>query len=130
MRKKILVIDDELAILELMQIIFEDAGYTVEITDTTDSVTLLLEGELPHVILLDLLLSGKDSSDLVRKLKGQERTRHIPLLVFSAAPCAEQEALEAGADAFLAKPFELEELLAKVASYLSVFSPERLSERR
>ncbi len=117
MRKKILVIDDTPDFLELMQLILESAGYIVEITDTTDDVAHILEDDFPHIIILDLLLSGHDSLALVRQLKSQERTRQIPLLLLSAYPIAEQAALAAGADAFIAKPFEIEELLAKVASY-------------
>lgn len=118
MLKKILVIDDDPAILELMQLIFEDAGYCVETADAASGVISLLEDNLPHIIVLDLRLSGRNGSDMVRQIKEQERTRHIPLLVCSASPAAKQQALAAGADDFLAKPFEIEELLAKVDRYM------------
>ena len=118
MIKKILVIDDDPAILELMQLIFEDAGYCVETTDAASGVISCVENDLPHIIVLDLRLSGRNGSDMVRQIKEQERTRHIPLLVCSASPTAKQLALAAGADDFLAKPFEIEELLAKVGRYM------------
>ncbi len=118
MQKKILVIDDDPAILELMQLILEDAGYRVETTDATNGVIPFLEGDLPHIIVLDLRLSGRDGSDMVRQLKGQEHTRHIPLLVCSASSAARQRALAVGADDFLAKPFDIEELLVKVACHV------------
>lgn len=118
MQKKILVIDDDPAILELMQLILEDAGYSVVTTDTAGDVFPFLENNLPHIIVLDLRLSGRDGSYFVRQLKGQERTRDIPLIVCSASPAARQHVLAAGADDFLAKPFEIEELLTKVAHYV------------
>jgi DNA-binding response OmpR family regulator len=61
--------------LELMRAIFESARYAVETTDTADEVAQLADGELPHVIILDLLLAGKDDRDTIRQLKSQERTR-------------------------------------------------------
>jgi DNA-binding response OmpR family regulator len=128
MTTKILVIDDEPAILELMRAIFESAGYAVETTDTADAVAQLTDGELPHVIILDLLLAGKDGRDTIRQLKSQERTRQIPVLMLSAHHGAESEALATGADDFLAKPFEIEELLAKVTSYGSAFGLSRSFE--
>jgi DNA-binding response OmpR family regulator len=67
---------------------------------------------------VDVLLSGKDGREIVRYLKSQEETKHIPIIMFSAHPSSEETAREAGANDFLAKPFEIDELLAKVANYL------------
>jgi two-component system alkaline phosphatase synthesis response regulator PhoP len=65
-----------------------------------------------------MLLSGQDGRQIARRLKGQKATRHIPILMLSAQPNAEREALEAGADGFLAKPFDIDVLLATIATYL------------
>jgi DNA-binding response OmpR family regulator len=67
---------------------------------------------------VDVLLSGKDGREIVKHLKSQEETKHILVIMSSAHPSAEQTAREAGAEDFLAKPFEIDELLAKVAKYL------------
>ena len=116
--KRILVVDDDLAILLFLQAMLEYAGYTVVTTDKGEDVERLHDDSLPDLIILDMLLSGKDGREITKYVKCQAETKHIPVLMISAHPRAEQEARAAGADDFLAKPFDMEELLAKVAKYL------------
>src|SRR5579872_5967224 len=104
MLKKILVVDDEPDILEFLEAILEDEGYAVATTDKGEYVEELHNGGLPQLILLDMLLSGKDGRSIVKQLKSQEETKHIPVIMFSAHPSAEAAALAAGADDFLPKP--------------------------
>jgi|SRR5579859_2223535 len=117
-QKKILVIDDELDILEFLQELLEQEDYTVVTIDKAEYLEKLHDEGLPDLILLDVLLSGKDGREIVKHLKSQQETRHIPVIMFSAHPSAEGTARAAGADDFVAKPFELDELLEKVAHYL------------
>ncbi len=117
-RKKILVVDDEPDILEFLQVILEEEGYAVITTDKGEYVEALNNGGLPDLILLDMLLSGKDGREIVKQLKSQEKTKHIPVIMFSAHPSAEETARKAGADDFLAKPFEMDQLLEKITYYL------------
>ncbi len=70
------------------------------------------------MILLDVLLSGKDGREIVKYLKSQDETRYIPVIMFSAHPSAEETARKAGADDFIAKPFDIDELLVKIAHYI------------
>lgn len=112
--KKILVIDDEPDILEFLKELLEEENYTVATIDKAEYEEKLYAGGLPNLILLDVLLSGKDGRTIVKQLKSQEDTKHIPVIMFSAHPDAEKTARAAGADDFLAKPFELDELLEKV----------------
>jgi CheY-like chemotaxis protein len=116
--KKILVVDDEPDILESIEVILQDEGYHVETTDRGDYVEKLQHGSLPDLILLDILLSGKDGRELTKRLKSQQLTQHIPIIIFSAHPSGEQTAREAGANDFIAKPFEIDDLLGKIAHYL------------
>ncbi|MFL5663740.1 MAG: PleD family two-component system response regulator [Ktedonobacteraceae bacterium] len=117
-QKKILVVDDEIDILAFLQELLEQEGYIVATTDKAEYVERLHNGGLPDLILLDVLLSGKDGREIVKRLKSQEETRHIPVIMFSAHPNAEKTSQVAGADDFMTKPFEMDELLAKVAHYL------------
>ena len=117
-QKKILVVDDEPDILEFLQIIFDEAGFLVVTTEKGDYLEKLNTGALPDLILLDMLLSGKDGREIVRHLKSQERTRHIPVIMFSAHPSAEKTALAAGADDFVEKPFDIDVLMQKIERYL------------
>ena len=120
-KKKILIIDDEPDILAFLSAMFEDANYTVVATDRGDYIEQLITdtaGNLPNVILLDMLLSGSDGREIARQLKSQEETRHIPIIMTSAHPYARQESRVCGADDFLAKPFEMDELLDIVKKYV------------
>ncbi len=117
-KKKILVVDDEPDILEFVQAMLEDAGYEVVTTDKGDYLEKLHNGGLPHLILLDVLLSGKDGREIVKYLKNREETKRIPVVMLSAHPSAESTSRVAGADEFLPKPFEMDDLLALIQKYL------------
>src|SRR5437660_11794246 len=113
-RKKLLVVDDERDILEFLQVILEEEGYAVITSDKGEYLEQLHNGGLPNLILVDVLLSGKDGREIVKYLKSQEETKHIPIIMFSAHPGAEETARQAGAEDFLAKPFEIDTLLTKI----------------
>ena len=116
--KRILIVDDEPDILEFVQVILEEEGYAVVTSDKGEYLELLHNGGLPHLILVDVLLSGKDGREIVKYLKSQQETKSIPIIMFSAHPSAEETARGAGAEDFLAKPFDIDVLLAKLARFL------------
>lgn len=109
--QKILVVDDEPDILLFLREILEDEGYNVATSDDGAAIEQLQMHDLPDLILLDMLLSGKDGRELVKYLKAHEETRDIPVIMISAHPTARESALAAGANFFLAKPFDLANLL-------------------
>jgi DNA-binding response OmpR family regulator len=115
--KKILVVDDDPDILDALQFMLEDAGYEVTTTEKGEYAENLHDtnGGLPDVIILDVLLSGKDGRLICQKLKSQAETRHIPIIMMSAHNNAGQSIAIIGADDFVAKPFDMDELLAKIA---------------
>jgi DNA-binding response OmpR family regulator len=117
--KKILVMDDDPDIALALLAMLEDAGYDVRTLDRREELEQALSSNQPDLILLDMLLSGLDGREIVRQLKRQETTSHIPIMMISAHPDAEEEARGAGADDFLPKPFDLDELLEKVAICLN-----------
>lgn len=120
MPQEILVLDDEPDLLELLSTLLSVAGYHVQAVQTAGEMQHYLgEGGLPSLFVLDLLLAGSHGGELVRHLKDDERTRDIPILMVSAHPGAEMEARACGADAFLAKPFDIDELQALAASLVA-----------
>jgi DNA-binding response OmpR family regulator len=116
-RKKIVLVDDDLDILEAIQAMLEDEGYIVITTDRGEDVEKISHQEHPDLIVLDMLLSGRDGREIAKQLKSQESTRDIPILMLSAHPKAAKESQAFEVNDFLAKPFEMDELLAKVAHY-------------
>jgi DNA-binding response OmpR family regulator len=117
MSKKILVADDDPGILEAIQLVLEDEGY--EVVTTVDGETIYqMEKEYPDLLLLDIWMSGQDGSDICKFLKSRETTKDIPIIMISANKDTEEIAKKAGADDFITKPFEIEELINKVAKYI------------
>ena len=117
--KKILIIDDDEGILAAFEAMFEDKVYDVQTSLTVEPLQTLQKKDIPDLILLDVLLSGADGRDICRQLKTQADTKHIPIIMISAHPSAHKSVQKAGADDYLSKPFEMDELLKKVQKYLS-----------
>ena len=118
---RVLVVDDDPDILEATRLMLEDEGYAVTTTEKGEYVENLHDGngDLPDLIILDVLLSGKDGRTICRHLKSRPDTQRIPIIMISAHPGAEESVKAVGADAFLAKPWDIDALLALVAAHLS-----------
>lgn len=112
-KKKILIADDDAAILDVLTLFLEDVGYEVECTIDAATVSKFASG-YPDMLILDIWMSGYNGRDICIALKNQEATSHLPIILFSAKQEAENIAREAGADDFLAKPFDLDILLEKI----------------
>ena len=109
MKKRILVVDDSPAILDVMVVTLEAEGYEVS-TSLTGACLRQMGLNPPDLILLDVLLSGEDGGEICQGLKRDEHTRHIPVILISAHNGLRVTAEECSADGFLVKPFHLSEL--------------------
>ena len=116
MDKTIYIIDDEESILEALKFMLEYDGYLVK-TSTTGKVLFELTDQLPDLILIDFLLTNEDGREIARKLKLNEKTKHIPIILISAHPESLKNLKEYGIDDFMAKPFEIDEMLNKIDKY-------------
>jgi DNA-binding response OmpR family regulator len=117
---KILVIDDDKDLLEITQTLLAKQGFEVEINVSWDDALRQIEIFKPQLILLDVFLNGVDGLDICKQLKTMQHTKDIPVLIFSAYPrVAESVIYEYGADDFIAKPFEINDLIVKMHSVLS-----------
>ena len=114
--KNIMVADDDMGILDVVGSMLEFAGYQVTHSHTADLV--LSTPRLPDLFLLDIWINGTDGREVCRQLKQNAATRDIPVMLFSASRGIERSAREAGADAFLAKPFRMTDLLQKIEDLL------------
>lgn len=116
-KHKILVVDDDVAILEATQLLLEDAGYYVK--TNTGNIRIATWKIFPDLILLDLWMSGIDGKNLCEQLKRQQKTKHIPVILISANNNVATVASTVGADDFIFKPFAKEELLGKVSKLVT-----------
>ncbi len=109
MKKSILVVDDSQAILNVIALALEAEGYEVS-TSLTGACLRQMGRNPPDLILLDVLLSGEDGGEICQRLKSDEQTRHIPVILISAHTGLRETAEGCGADGFLVKPFHLTDL--------------------
>lgn len=116
--KTIMIADDDRAILDAVCIMLEFEGYNVSCTPNGADV-LKLRSDLPDLLLLDIWMSGMDGRDICRQLKQNAATQHLPVVLILASRDIEMSALAAGADDFLAKPFEIDDLLEKIERNLA-----------
>jgi two-component system, OmpR family, response regulator RpaA len=120
MMPRILVIDDDPAISELVTFNLEQAGYEVQqAQDGTKGQALALQVQ-PDLIMLDLMLPKVDGFTVCQRLRRDDRTADIPVLMLTALGQTKDkvEGFNAGADDYLTKPFEVEEMLARVRALL------------
>jgi two-component system, OmpR family, phosphate regulon response regulator PhoB len=126
MSSTILVIEDEPAIQELIAVNLSFAGHKVLRAFDSEQAQTLIDAELPDLILLDWMLPGQSGLALSRKLRAQERTRQVPIIMLTAKG-AEQDkidGLEAGADDYITKPFSPKELMARIKAVLRRRAPQ------
>ncbi|RYF26004.1 MAG: response regulator [Flavobacteriales bacterium] len=117
-KKKILICDDDPGIMDLMEVILVDSGYEVFAASNSLLVKALIEKETPDLVILDLwmpVLSGDLVLQLIRQMP--ERSE-LPVVAISAGRDAKRIATEAGANAFVAKPFDIDHFLAIVSQSL------------
>ena len=112
--KKILVLDDDLDILVVVQLLFKVKGFDVMALSRWEEVYAKTEQFQPHLILMDVLLSGNDGRDICKVLKKKPSMKHIPIILFSANPAVAKTALDYLADGFIHKPFEVSDLMATI----------------
>lgn len=116
-RKKILVVDDDQGIVDVMQIMLEGEGYEVRILTSGKGIQKQVLQYLPDVIFLDIWMPGIDGKQVTKLLKENDQIMHVSIVITSALNDTEKIAKDVGADDFLAKPFQMEDLLAKAKRY-------------
>lgn len=117
-KKKILVVDDDAGIGEMLKTLLEYYDYEVIVTaNPEETETLILEKEI-DLVLLDMLISGVNGTDVCADLRTNPDTAKIPILMMSALHDAGKKCREAGANDFISKPFEMEDLTAKIEEVL------------
>jgi len=112
----VLIVEDEPAILELVAVNLEHAGYETLRAASAEEAGRLLADVLPDLVLLDWMLPGQSGAALARRLRGDARTRELPLIFPTG--------LEAGADDYITKPFSTKELVARIRAVLRRRKPQ------
>jgi two-component system phosphate regulon response regulator PhoB len=130
MMPSILVVEDEPAIQELLRVNLEDAGFAVRTVPDAESALVQIRHALPDLLLLDWMLPGQSGLALARGLRGEARTRELPIIMVTArGEEADRIAgLEAWVDDYVTKPFSPRELKARIKAVLRRRAPEAAQE--
>ena len=126
----ILVVEDEPAILELVAVNLRHAGFQVVRATSAEEGETVIRHELPDLLVLDWMLPGQSGVGLARKLRADERTRELPIIMLTARVHEEDkiQGLEAGADDYVTKPFSPKELVARIRAVLRRRAPHLAGE--
>lgn len=120
MRKKVLIVDDDDDIRELISIILSDDGFMTIELDNGRTVLKTVDETKPDIILLDVMLGDSDGRDICKELKDNLETKDIPVIIISATHGLETRSEKnCGADHYIKKPFDISELSLWVSRYTS-----------
>jgi two-component system phosphate regulon response regulator PhoB len=127
---KVLVVEDEAAIAELVALNLRHSGYDVTVAATAEQAQRRIDEALPSLVILDWMLPGRSGVSLARQWRGDPRTRDLPIVMLTARS---EEAdtvagLEAGADDYIVKPFSPKELTARIRAVLRRRAPQALDD--
>jgi two-component system response regulator VicR len=119
MKKRILILDDNLDILEIVEEVLQYEGYEVSATREKSEFDERLKNWKPDLIILDFKLDGCNGGEICTEIKRNEATRHVPVILFSAYFSNEEELRRYECDAVIMKPFDLEILSERVKTILN-----------
>lgn len=117
-KKTILICDDDEGILEMLELTLTHRGYNIIPEKNSQNVTNIVASRHPDLLLIDLWMPLLSGDQVVKTLRNNPETRLLPVIVISASTEGEKVARAAGATGFLAKPFNLHELLSRISAYL------------
>jgi two-component system, OmpR family, phosphate regulon response regulator PhoB len=130
MTAKVLVVEDELPLAEMLHYNLEAEGFRVSAAETGEEAELIVAEEEPDLIILDWMLPGVSGIELCRRLRSRPDTRAVPILMLTARGEESDRirGLSTGADDYVVKPFSLPELMARVKAILRRAAPDRIAD--
>ena len=118
-KQKILVIDDDPDIGVMLKMMLEFKGYKAVVTERADEAMEAIGANHIDLVIMDMLLSGVNGVDICAELKKDPKTKDMPIVMISAHPSAKDMCLQAGADDFIAKPFDMQEMLSRIGHLIN-----------
>jgi DNA-binding response OmpR family regulator len=116
--KKILVVDDDTDLLEIMKFLLADAGYKVRTCETGKQILNTIKKFKPDLVILDIILGNLDGRNLCRAIKTDKHTKLIPVIIISAVDDLDDITLTVGTNGILSKPFDIDSLLSCIRKQL------------
>jgi DNA-binding response OmpR family regulator len=116
--KKIVVCDDDEGILDMLTFVLEDSGYNVVPESNSLNLLSLIQREKPDLLLVDLWMPVLSGDQVVKQLRANPAMRSLLIVIISASTDGQKIAMEAGADMYIPKPFDIDQLTDKIAGIL------------
>ncbi len=131
MTARILIVEDEEALVELLRYNLEAEGYRVEAVMRGDEAEVRLKETLPDLLLLDWMLPGLSGIELCRRLRARPESQSLPIIMLTARGEEDEKVrgLATGADDYVVKPFSVPELLARVRSLMRRAKPSQIASQ-
>ena len=117
--QRILAVDDDKDILEVLQYILEESGYLVDTLSDGHYLFDKIKEHMPDLILLDIMLGNMDGRELCKDVKTQQQTKNIPVILISASHTSNITDKLGAPDDFIAKPFDINDLLSSIERQLA-----------
>ncbi|NCD68318.1 response regulator [Mucilaginibacter agri] len=117
-RQRILIIDDQQDVLDLMTELLEPQEYQVTTLNQVQDIFTEIDNSQPDIILMDFILSGINGGEFCAQIKKNVHTKHIPVIFLSAHSRVIESPGNYGYDDFIAKPFDVDDVLATIKKYL------------
>lgn len=127
---KLLLVEDDTALSELLEYRFENEGYAVRATADGEEALVMAAEDTPDLVILDWMIEGVSGIEVCRRLRREKGTAHVPIIMLTARESEDDRVrgLETGADDYLTKPFSPRELLARVSAVLRRVRPALAGE--
>jgi DNA-binding response OmpR family regulator len=117
MNKRLLIVDNDIDVLDVMKEVFEYEGFEVKTLSRTDDIFTDIAVYDPHVVMIDYILEGINGGELCHQIKHNEKTAQLPVIMVSAYTNVLNSLGHYGYDSFIAKPFDINDLVTEVNKY-------------
>ena len=127
---KLLLVEDDTALAELLEYRFESEGYDVRVTSDGEEAMILASEDAPDLVILDWMIEGVSGIEVCRRLRREKATAHVPIIMLTARESEDDRVrgLDTGADDYVTKPFSPRELIARVSAVLRRVRPALAGE--
>jgi DNA-binding response OmpR family regulator len=119
MIKRVHILEDDEDIRYIIGVLLKDEGYELQLSSTFTELKSKLKDSLPDLFILDVMIPDGDGTDICSDLKGDPFTKHIPIIVMSANDQNKQKSLDAGANDYISKPFDIDYIVKRINSQLA-----------
>ncbi|MCX2574290.1 response regulator transcription factor [Pedobacter sandarakinus] len=118
--KRIHILEDDQEIRNVIEILLKEEGYELQLSSTFAELKKNIQDAMPDLFLLDVMLPDGNGAEICEDLKTDMFTKHIPIIVMSAQNNSEQKAIAAFANDYISKPFDIDDVLARINAQLKI----------